>query len=296
MRRQGQARDSLGFSPEKQEVPMLSVSLLSLVFAASGPVWQADYETAYRQAIRDKKDLVIYFRNDDRLDDALSIKRLKRRARHYVFLSVPVSYRYEGQPLLDQPALTDMAGQPGIAVVSLHDRNLPTHNQVISAHPLMGSRYGWAPAYGPQEIGLILDLPRRATLTQRSMIYAISVHPERPRSVYATAHPAFLGHAERHSVRQASMHNQHHANLIATMGVLSSEMGEGVGSGSEVVAESWGNFVGGETVLEAAFSCVDAWRHSPGHWSAVAGDHRYFGYDIARGSNGTWYATGIFAD
>ncbi|MFL5245487.1 MAG: hypothetical protein ACJ8FY_25615 [Gemmataceae bacterium] len=275
---------------------MFSASLLSLVVAASNPGWHTDYESAYRQAVTDKKDLVIYFREDSRLDEALSIKRMRRRSRDYVFLTIPASYRYDGMRLLDQPALQDMAGQPGLAIVSLHDRSLPTHNQVISAHPFTGSRYAWAPAYGPDEIHLILDLPRRATLTQRSMIYAVSVHPERPRSVYAAAHPAFLGHAERHSIRQASMHNQHHANLIATMGVLSSEMGEGVGGGSEVVAESWGNFVGGETVLEAAFSCVDAWRHSPGHWSAVSGNHRYFGYDIARASNGTWYATGIFAD
>jgi hypothetical protein len=221
---------------------------------------------------------------------------MNRRSREYVFLSVPPSYQHEGTRLLDYPALEDMAGQPGLAVVSLHDKKLPTHNQVISAHPFMGSRYAWAPAYGPEEVRVILDLPRKATLTQRSMIYAIRVHPERPRSVFALAHPAFLGHAARHSARQASMHNQHHADLIGSLATIGGQMGEGVGNGSEVVAESWGTFVGGETVLEAAFSCVDAWRHSSGHWSAVSGEHRYFGYDIARGSNGTWYATGIFAD
>ncbi len=29
---------------------------------------------------------------------------------------------------------------------------------------------------------------------------------------------------------------------------------------------------------------------------AVSRPHRYFGYDLCRGANGTWYATGIFAD
>jgi hypothetical protein len=275
---------------------MLPVSLLSLVFAAIPASWQTDYDAAYRQAMREKKDLVIYFKGDDRFDDVVSLKNMNTQSRDYVFLQVPAVYKYDGKRLLDQPALEDMAGHAGLAVVSLHDNKLPTHNQVISAHPFVGSRYGWAPAYGPEEIRLILDLPRKATLSQRSMIYAIKVHPERPRSVFALAHPAFLGHAARHSARQASMHHQHHADLIGSLATIGGEMGEGVGNGSEVVAESWGNFVGGETVQEAAFSCVDAWRHSPGHWSAVSGQHRYFGYDIARGSNGTWYATGIFAD
>jgi hypothetical protein len=72
--------------------------------------------------------------------------------------------------------------------------------------------------------------------------------------------------------------------------------GIAMGSASEVVAESWGLVVGGENVLEAAFSCVDAWRQSSGHWGAVSRPQRYFGYDIARGGNGTWYATGIFAN
>lgn len=275
---------------------MFPVSLLALVFAAANPPWQSDYDAAWKQAVKEKKDLVIYFRDDDQLDEALSIRRLRKQERRYVFLKVPASYKVNGKRLLEYDALSEMAGKPGLAIVSLHDKKLATYNELISAHPLVGSRYGWAPAYGPSEIDIILDLPRHATLSQRSMIYAIRVHPEHPRSVFASAHPAFLGHAERHSARQASMQNQHHADLIGAISRISGEMGEGVGGGSEVVAESWGAFVGGETVQEAAFSCVDAWRHSPGHWSAVSGDHRYFGYDIAKAANGTWYATGIFAD
>jgi hypothetical protein len=128
------------------------------------------------------------------------------------------------------------------------------------------------------------------------MLYAVAVHPERPASVRGVWHPAFVRHAQRHSATQAGMQNQHHANLIAVIGMLEQESGVGLSNGSEVVAESWGAFVGGENVLEAAFSCVDAWRHSPGHWGAVSRHHRYFGYDVARGPNGTWYATGIFSD
>jgi hypothetical protein len=282
--------------PKKQEVNMFSLTLLTLIAGLVQPQWHTDYGEAWRRAVAEKKDLVIYFRKDNRIDDVLENKDLKKSLRRFVCLKVPTTYEYKGQRLLDYDALEDMAGKPGLVVVSLRDPKLPTHNQVISAHPFLASRYSWVPDYGPREIEHILDLPARATLSQRSMIYAIWVHPERPRSIFGVAHSAFLGHAARHSTRQASMRNQHHADLIGTLGRLEGEMGKGLGNGSEVVAESWGAFVGGETVLEASFSCIDAWRHSSGHWSAVSNEHTYFGYDIARSSSGTWYATGIFAD
>ncbi len=57
------------------------------------------------------------------------------------------------------------------------------------------------------------------------------------------------------------------------------------------MAESWPN----EDLVEACVDCVHSWRQSPGHWSAVQDRHRMFGYDIKRGVNGIWYATGIFA-
>jgi hypothetical protein len=275
---------------------MFSFTLLSLVVGFVQPQWHTSYDEAYERAVREKKDLVIYFRGGDRLDNVFENKDVKHRLRDFVGLKVPASYQYKGKRLLDHDALDDMAGKPGLVVVSLHDPNLPTHNQAISAHPFMSSRYSWVPDYGVREIEHILDLPARATLSQRSMIYAIWVHPERPRSIFGIAHAAFLGHAARHSSRQAGMRNQHHANLIATIGRLEGEMNKGLGNGSEVVAESWGSFVGGETVLEASFSCIDAWRHSSGHWGAVSREHTFFGYDIARSTSGTWYATGIFAD
>jgi len=60
----------------------------------------------------------------------------------------------------------------------------------------------------------------------------------------------------------------------------------------EVVAESWPN----QTMLDSCVDCVDSWRHSSGHWQGVRSPHRAYAYDIRRGSNGIWYATGLFAD
>src|SRR5262249_595689 len=152
-------------------------------------------------------------------------KEVQRRLRNYILLRVPPSYEYKGKRLLAYDAFEDMAGASGFAVASLHDDKLASHNKLISAHPFVSSRYSWAPDYGVREVKTILDLPREATITQRSMIYAISVHPERPRSIEGRGHWAFLGHAERHSARQASMHNQHHADLIGAIGRMGGEMG-----------------------------------------------------------------------
>ena len=58
------------------------------------------------------------------------------------------------------------------------------------------------------------------------------------------------------------------------------------------MAESWPD----EGLIDACIDCVASWRQSPGHWGAVRQRHRLFGYDIRRGRNGIWYATGLFAD
>ena len=254
-------------------------------------IWQTDFLKASMQAKNEKKDLVIHFRKDDTLDGALAAPEVTFRLKKFVCVRLPLDYVYKGQRMLDREALAPMIKSPGICVVSRHDDHLPYHDQIISAHPLVSSEYRWVPALGERELAIILDLPDHATLSQRSLIYAITVHPDAPKSVKGLAHPALLNHAEKHSGRQAAQQHQHHADLGQAMHWIGSQVG-GISGAAEVVAESWG----GEHVLEAAFSCVDAWRHSTGHWGAIKSEHRFFGYDIIQSASGTWYATGIFAD
>lgn len=272
---------------------MLKLSTLALM-AVAQPTWQEDYTKATDQAIEMKKDLVIYFRDEGELDDAFDDAEVQKLLKNFVCLKVPVDYKVEGKKLLNSDALEDMMGKPGLAVVSYHDKTLPTFATAISTHPIAASRYRWVPKYGVEQIKVTLGLPAFATLSQRSMIYAIRVHPEVPQSVFCACHPAFLEHAAQHSRTQASQQRQHHANLGAVSGTLRGKVEKGFFGAQEIVAESWGRFVGGESVQEAAFSCIDAWRHSSAHWGAVAGRHTYFGYDVAKAANGTWYATGIF--
>lgn len=270
--------------------------LCSTLAMYQGQTWQKDYDQAARAALEQKKDLLILFEDDHHFENLLNQPDVSPGLKKFVTLKVPTSYQYRGKRLLEQPALSEMMGQPGLAIISMHDPALGTHREAISVHPRTASRYAWAPAYGVDQVRIILDLPQTATLTQRSMLYALHVHPEAPQSVRGTWQPAFVAHAQRHSATQARAHHQHHASLITVMGSLQAETGIPLSNASEVVAESWGMVVGGENVLEASFSCIDAWRHSSGHWGAVSRLHRYFGYDISRAPNGTWYSTGIFAD
>lgn len=59
----------------------------------------------------------------------------------------------------------------------------------------------------------------------------------------------------------------------------------------EVCAESWP----WNNMHEAADEMYRSWKQSPGHWAAVNGRCDYWGYAMVLGSNGIWYATGIFA-
>ncbi len=278
---------------------MFALLLLGCMTIPTSEVqWLDEYESAWKKAVAEKKDLFIYFASDDHpLETAFQDLEIRQKLHQMVCMKVPYDVEFEGQKLLDRPVFKEMSGKAGFAIMCLSDEEHRCYRELISAHPFVSSRYRWAPKqYGLDELKLVLNLSRKLTLTQRSMLFALHMHPVKPNSIHGTWNDAFMGHAERHSKHQAKMCYQHHADLIGAINRMGGEMGIGLNNGSEVVAESWGTVVGGENVLEACYSCIDAWSHSPGHWGAVCRHHRYFGYDIAKGSNGTWYATGIFAD
>jgi hypothetical protein len=76
-----------------------------------------------------------------------------------------------------------------------------------------------------------------------------------------------------------------HHNWGSRFQTISGAVGYGV---NEVAAS--GN---GSTIVDAAVSCVAAWRSSSGHWSLITNNPLIYGYDLVRGRSGQWYATGI---
>jgi hypothetical protein len=271
-------------------------------------VWQTDYDAAYARAKRDRKLLLVYFDPhsaihtaghtsglaDDSVDRQLAVSRNRDLLGEYVFarLSMDVTY-WQGDKqyrLIDHPAYAELRANGGVAVIDLAHTDAPYYTYVVSVLPLSPGRYY---RFHPEYVNVLLDLPE-GTLTQRTMVFAVRIHPERPASTTTTANPVLNDEAASHSRYQAQIgvqgHHQWEGRFQRIIGRL---FGRGTpGTPKEIVAESWP----GQNLIDSCIDCVDSWRQSSGHWSAVYARHDSYGYDIQRGSNGIWYATGIFAN
>lgn len=252
-----------------------------------------NYEQAMKEATESRKMLFIYF-HDPKMTAArrafetitLPALEIQEKLKGYVYLELPTDAEITSGGkkirLLSNPAFAEMLGRPGVAVLDLCHVRADYYGHVVSTFPFTPGKY-----YRKESLSIILDLPP-GTLTQRTMIYAVRIHPEAPKSTQGQFHLALAEEANLHSNHQASIQVQgHHAwdsRFHRINGKLSGALAQ------EVVAESWPN----ETLVEACLECVNSWRQSPGHWAAVRSRHPLFGYDIKRGGNGIWYATGIF--
>lgn len=111
------------------------------------------------------------------------------------------------------------------------------------------------------------------------------------KSIATGQHHATLQRAaEDHAAYQARVQVQGHQNWETRMVELQRRM-PGCREFQEVANESWP----GQDMKAAAYEMYRSWKLSEGHWSAVNGRCRYYGYAMRRGNNGTWYACGIFA-
>jgi hypothetical protein len=185
-----------------------------------------------------------------------------------------------GAGLVGDPGLVEMRRGPGIFVVDHAHGELA--GRIVSILPRTGGKYY---RFSPSHIDELASLPA-GTLTQRSLILAVRIHPENPQSTQGTCNPMLCQEAAAHSAHQASIRKQGHHNWQTR----SQRIAGGGGGASEVCAESWEN----QDLLDSCVDCVASWRQSSGHWNAVRSPQAAYGYDIRRGSNGIWYATGIF--
>jgi hypothetical protein len=187
-----------------------------------------------------------------------------------------------GAALVADPGLAAMRRGPGIFVV---DHARPEYaGRIVSILPRTPGKYY---RFQPTHIDALAGLPT-GSLTQRSLIIAVRIHPEGPRSTEGVCDPMLCAEAAAHSAHQASLRRQGHHGWDTRSRRIAGGMG--AGSASEVCAESWPD----QDLLDSCVDCVASWRQSSGHWNAVRSPQAAYGYDIRRGSNGIWYATGIF--
>jgi hypothetical protein len=236
--------------------------------------------------------LIYFYRGQDSLCEtfekrALSDSAVIKKLEEFTRLRVAVDSRTNtarGQvTLLNHASFEEMLGTPGLAMIDLAHKAAPYYGRVVSTFPFLNGR-----AYTAREVLVMLGLPP-GTLTQRTLIYAVRTHPDGPASTDGELEEYLCSEAESHSTYQARIRNQGHHFWERRFHRINSRLPGGL-MASEVCAESWP----GERLLEAAIECVRCWRLSSGHWSAVRQRHRVYGYDMKRGSNGVWYATGVF--
>jgi hypothetical protein len=260
--------------------------------------WQRDYGKAWSEAARRNKWLLIWFESGPSLREQREVERafgsntsIRKLLKDYVLLRLPVraeiSVAGRSTRLLAHPAFEHMHGRSGLAIVDLTSRSGQTYGHVVSAFPFMHSKYY---RFQARDLPVMLTLPP-GTITERTMIWAVRTHPEQPASTQGVKHAELAAEARRHSRYQARLGIQGHHRWGFRFQRLRALLGGGRGP-VEVVAESWP----GQTMIDSCVDCVESWRQSPGHWSAVRQPHSLYGYDIQQGSNGIWYGTGVFAN
>jgi hypothetical protein len=266
---------------------------------AEMPKWLSDYAGAMNQARTEQKMLLVHFcRSGDTncaaIERTLASPQVRNKLQNYVLarVSTEASISQSGRQtkLLQHPSFSELRGAPGLAVIDLAHKQQPYYGGVVSALPTASGRFY---QFRPDHVAHLLDLPP-GTLTQRTMILAVRTHPERPASTYGEADPVLIDEARSHSEHQARIRNQgHHGWGSRFQRIIGRLSGRGrYGAPVEIVAESWP----GQDLNDACVDCVQSWRQSSGHWRNVKTHHVSYGYDIRRGANGIWYATGIFAN
>ncbi len=284
-----------GQVPADREQANLSLRQAPAVaIETTAPAIHTDYEKAMQEARESRKMLFIYFYDPQmtaarRAFETLTLPALEiqEKLKRYVYLELPRDARITAGgktvALLEHRAFSEMLGRSGLAMIDLVHERADYYGHVVSTFPFSPGRY-----YGQHAMSVILDLPP-GTLTQRTMIYAVRIHPEGPASTQGQFNRVLADEAKSHANYQASIQVQGHHSWDSRFHRINAKLPNDV-LAQEVVAESWPN----ESLVEACVDCVDSWRQSPGHWSAVRSRHPLFGYDIKRGRNGIWYATGIF--
>ena len=232
--------------------------------------WHADYMEAVRIARQQNKMLLVYFCDPcgcgpcnrfkaQTLDDP----QVRRKLRDYVRVQVPVEAKVtvDGQAvkLLEHAAFEEMLGRPGIAIVDYRSADPDLRGSVVSTFPITETLW-----YTPEKMAVILDLPP-GTLTQRTLIYAVRVHPEKPASTDGEPSRDLLEEAQNHSQYQAAIERQGHHYWASRFVRIVARLPGGL-TAREVCAESWP----GQRLVDAAIECVRCWRLSDGHWSRRA--------------------------
>lgn len=274
-------------APEKAATELRTIGAVS---------WHTDYSAAYREAIKEHKQLLLLFRDDK---DILATSQFEKNVLAQPELKEPLSKfarvivsttalapkAKDAKPedkvplLMSYPCFAYMQNQAGMAIVDLVAPNDFLFGKCVSAHPFSSNTLGSAGL-----VRVMLELPR-GTITQRTLTYVLRTHPEQPASVWGTGDPYLFDQARYGAQLMVNYGSVGHHDW----GNRSAQISAYYGSGPSEVA----SMGGGYSLFDAAHSCVNLWRSSGVHWGMMITPGRYFGYDMVQSPNGTWFANGI---
>jgi hypothetical protein len=294
----------VAFATQAEAVEILQLKLPSLNLKRRNTCtkvakldWYTNYAAACDAARCEKKMLVINFlpngasaaqRDFEKYLEANAA--LRKQLDGFVLARIPIDARLgagrDARKLIDDPAFRHQRRRAGFVILDYQHEGQPYYGHVVSVLPYSsGKYYRWQNSH----LAVALHLPA-GTVTQRTMVWAVRTHPERPQSTVGKQSPALATAAAKQSAYQARVGVQGHQNWETRFHQVRAVTN--AASANEVVAESWPN----QDLIDSCIDCVKSWRHSSGHWGAVRKRHRLYGYDIRLGRNGIWYGTGIFAN
>lgn len=265
------------------------------LLAADALDWDVNYPQAMAEASRSSKMLLVLFYDEQPSHSQQQFdaswresEQVRAAAAKFTLVKLPIDavVDVDGKPmkLLDHGAFAELRGSAGLAIIDLTDPASKDYRQVVSVFPF-SSRY----PLDEHSLLVMLDLPA-GSLTQRTLIFAVRTHPEHPASAEGQFASLLADETRKQADYQASITMQGHQNWESRFQLINRRLANGMVA-QEVCAESWP----GQGLFDAAIECVHSWRQSSGHWDAVRSRQPMFGYDMKRGRNGVWYATGIFA-
>jgi hypothetical protein len=268
--------------------------------------WETEYEYAMKTAEQSSRCLLIYICADDEVfvpeelshfpvdaacrkfdTEILDDEFVRWGLDWYVLLKLPMDATITDEEGVEQsiyslPGFEHMLGLPGLVVIDFARRDAPFYKEVVGILPFLR---GDCPT--PKQTETFLYLPP-GTITQRTLTYAVRIHPDRPLSSDGEPLPIVVHETTAHALYQAGRGVLTHQNFGARSNRVREVLGGG--SPSEICAQSQA----GISLFEGAIACMRLWRYSSAHWSIARKSHTYYGYDMARGRNGSWYAVGFF--
>ena len=273
--------------------------------------WETNYEDAIRTAKTSSQRLLIYLyaNGNTELPEALiplpvvSVCKefdtvildddvVRTGLSAYLLLKLPIDAKVPGEdgvemPIYSLPGFEHMLGHPGLVVIDFSSRDMPYYGEVVGILPFLR---GGQECPSANHVDTFLSLPP-GTLTQRTLTYAVRIHPDKPLSSEGEPIPVVMQTATDHALFQAERGVIGHHNFSTRSSKVREVLGDG--SPSEICAQCRS----GENLFEGAIACMRLWRTSSAHWSIARKSHTYYGYDMARSDrNGCWYGVGFFID